>query len=331
MNVFELTRRLVDIDSVTGNEQACCEFLETCLRELGFEPQRQPVSEGRANLFAAWGRPEIVLSTHMDTVPPFMPSRQDEAFIYGRGACDAKGILAAQIEAAKRLKDSGVRDFGLLFLVGEETLSDGARAANDSPRGSVYFINGEPTDNTLATGSKGILRVDILARGRMAHSAYPELGESAIDKLLDALAELRSLPLPEDPLLGRTTMNIGVIEGGRASNVVPDKASAQVLFRTVTDDEGLKQRVAKTLQGRCEFEFVRTTPPLHLERLDGFETKIVAFTTDLPNLTRWGRPLLLGPGSINDAHTDHEKVRKADLTRAVELYGALVRKLKARN
>jgi acetylornithine deacetylase len=330
MDLFELTKKLVNIDSVTGNEKASGEFLEAHLRESGFEPQRQAVSEGRANLFAACGRPQIVLSTHMDTVPPFIPAQEDDEFIYGRGACDAKGILAAQITAAKRLRDSGVTDFGLLFLVGEETLSDGARIANARSPGSDFFINGEPTENLLAIGSKGILRVDIQARGRMAHSAYPELGESAIEKLLDVLNDLRRMALPEDAVLGRTTMNIGLIEGGRAGNVVPDEASAQILFRTVTDSDGLRRQVTEILKGRCEFEFVRSTPPLRLERLDGFETRVVAFTTDLPNLTRWGRPLLLGPGSIEEAHTDHERVRKQDLTRAVELYCSLVQKLKPR-
>lgn len=330
MDVFELTKKLVDFDSVTGNEQACAAFLETHLRESGFESRTQPVSDGRANVYAFLGSPKVVLSTHIDTVPPFMPSREDDKFIYGRGACDAKGILAAQVTAATRLRDSGIRDFGLLFLVGEETLSDGARVANANPPGSKYLINGEPTDNSLAIGSKGILRVDILARGRMAHSAHPELGESAIEKLLDVLEELRRLPLAQDPTLGRTTMNIGLIEGGRASNVVPDRASAQVLFRTVTDSEDLRAQVAQILKGRCEFEFIRSTPPLHMERLDGFQTKVVAFTTDLPNLTHWGKPLLLGPGSINDAHTDHERVSKAELASAVDLYFNLVRQLLAR-
>ncbi len=330
MDVFELTKKLVDLESVTGNEKACADFVEDHLRQIGFRPERQPVSAERANVFAALGRPEIVFSTHIDTVPPFIPAREDEAFIYGRGACDAKGILAAQVTAAKRLKDSGVRDFGLLFLVGEETLSDGARVADANPPGTEFLINGEPTDNLLAVGTKGILRVDIEARGRTAHSAYPELGESAIEKLLDVLEDLRRLPLPQDSVLGPTTMNIGVIEGGRASNVVPDRATAQVLFRTVVDSEGLRVRVSQVLQGRCEFEFIRSTPPLHMERLDGFETKVVAFTTDLPNLTRWGKPLLLGPGSINEAHTEHEKVSKSDLARAVDLYFSLVGQLKAK-
>jgi len=302
------------MDSVTGNERACGMLLRDHLTACGFQARMLPVEGERANVFATLGRPEIVLSTHMDTVPPFFPAAEDDEFIHGRGSCDAKGILAAQVEAAKRLKAEGVSDFGLLFLVGEETLSDGARAANETPAGCRYMINGEPTENKLALGSKGILRVDIRARGRMAHSAYPHLGESAIDKLIEALNDLRRIPLPVDPVLGPTTLNIGLISGGRAANVVPDEA----------------QSIRRVLDGRCEYEFIRETPALKMETVEGFETDRVAFATDLPNLTRWGRPLLLGPGSINVAHTDHERVRKADLTLAVGLYCQLVRQLKAR-
>jgi acetylornithine deacetylase len=328
MDLFELTRTLVNIESVTGNESACGVFLRDHLSERGFQVELLPVTQDRWNVLATRGTPEVVLSTHMDTVPPFFPASEDEEFIHGRGSCDAKGILASQITAAERLVAEGVENLGLLFLVGEETLSDGASVANQSPRGAKFIINGEPTENRLVLGSKGILRVDVRTRGRMAHSAYPELGESAIEKLLDLLAEVRRLPLPSDDLLGASTLNIGVISGGRAANVIPDEAEAQLLFRTVNGAEDLRSRLERILGSRCEFEFVRNTPALRLEKLDGFETTVVAFTTDLPNLTNWGRPLLLGPGSISVAHTDHERVRKADLERAVNLYVRLVKKLK---
>jgi acetylornithine deacetylase len=330
MELFELTKKLINLDSVTGNERACADYLRGHLSDMGFQVELQPVQGDRSNLFASLGQPRVILSTHMDTVPPFVPASEDEKFIYGRGSCDAKGILVAQVETARRLKGSGERDFGLLFLVGEETMSDGARVANQHAPGSEFIINGEPTDNKLAIGSKGILRVDIQARGRMAHSAYPHLGESAIEKLLDILHDLRRLPLRKHPVLGDATMNIGVIQGGRAANVVPDEASAQILFRTVDNSDHLQGAVTRVLDGRCEFEFVRATPPLLMERLDGFETEVVAFTTDLPNLTRWGRPLLLGPGSIDVAHTANEHIGKGDLLRAVDLYARLVRQLLAR-
>jgi len=330
MELFELTRTLVNIESVTGNERACTAFLRDYLAERNYQVELQPVGPERANVFATRGVPQVVLSTHLDTVPPFFPAREDEELIYGRGACDAKGIIAAQITAAERLGGEGAGNFGLLFLVGEETVSDGARVANRSPCGAKYIINGEPTDNKLALGSKGILRVDVRTQGKMAHSAYPELGESAVEKLLDVLADVRKLPLPSDLVLGPATLNIGVISGGRAANVVPDEAQAQVLIRTVDDGQGLRDALGRLLVGRAEFEFVRDTPALRMEKLDGFETEVVAFTTDLPNLTRWGRPLLLGPGSIRVAHTEHERVRKADLAHAVELYCRLVRELQAR-
>jgi acetylornithine deacetylase len=328
MDLFELTKSLVNMASVTGHEKACAEFVKGYLLQLGFETELMPVGRDRANVFATWGKPDIVLSTHLDTVPPFFPAHEDAEHIYGRGSCDAKGILATQVSAAERLKKDGVENFAMLFLVGEETVSDGAREANLHPRGSRYIINGEPTENKLVLGSKGILRIDIRARGKMAHSAYPHLGESAIDKLLDVLADLRKIPLPVSPVLGPSSMNIGVITAGRAANVVPDQAVAQILIRIVEDSEPLRQKISEIIVGRGEFEIVRDTPLLLMEKLEGYETDIVAFSTDLPSLTNWGRPLLLGPGSIRMAHTERECVRKADLVAAADLYYRLVRDLK---
>ncbi len=313
---------------MTGHERACAEFLHGYLVARSFEVEFQPVSRDRSNVFAKKGKPDVVLSTHIDTVPPFFLAHEDEEFIYGRGSCDAKGIVASQIAAAERLLNEGATDFGLLFLVGEETTSDGAREANLHPAGSRYIVNGEPTENKLVVASKGNLRVDIRFKGKMAHSAYPHLGESAIDKLLDVLVDLRGLPLPHDPLLGSATLNIGVVAGGRAANVVPDQATAQVMIRTVSGSEELRSKISELLAGRCEFEFVRDTPTMRMEKLAGYETDVVSFTTDLPALTRWGRPLLLGPGSVSVAHTEHEYVRKAELVKAVDLYCRLVRELK---
>jgi acetylornithine deacetylase len=330
MKLFDLTQTLVNINSVTGQEGACAEFLAHHLATLGFAVERQLVSPGRSNVFATQGRPKVVLSTHIDTVPPFFPAREDAEFIYGRGACDAKGILAAQMAAGERLLHEGVGDFGLLFLVGEETTSDGARAANLVPCGSEYIINGEPTENRLVIGTKGVLLAKIETRGRAAHSAYPELGESAIEKLLQILDDLRRLPLPRDPVLGPATLNIGVVSGGRAANVIPDRAEAQVMFRTVpepADAPPLRSEIELLLRGRCQFEFARETPPLRMEALEGFETSIASFTTDLPSLGNWGRPLLIGPGSIREAHTENERAAKAELVRAVEIYSRLVREL----
>jgi acetylornithine deacetylase len=331
MDLFELTKSLVNMASVTGHEKACAEFVKGYLVQLGFQAELMPVSRDRSNVFATWGKPDVVLSTHMDTVPPFFPAHEDADNIYGRGSCDAKGILAAQVTAAERLKNDGVEDIALLFLVGEETVSDGAREANLHPHGSRYIINGEPTDNKLVIGSKGNLRVDLRARGKMAHSAYPHLGVNAIDKLLDVLEEVRKIVLPVSPVLGQSTMNIGVITGGRAANVVPDEASAQIMIRIVENSEPLRRKITEIIGDRCEFVFVRDTPVLLMEELDGYETDVVAFTTDLPSLTNWGRPLLLGPGSISTAHTEREFVRKAELVEATDLYYRLVRDLKSRD
>jgi acetylornithine deacetylase len=332
--LFKLARDLVSIPSVTGEEDACCRFIADYLAVRGWEVEKLPVSSGRFDVFASRGKPEVVLSTHLDTVPPFLPAGEDAEIIYGRGSCDAKGIVASQVTAAERLGREGVRDVGLLFVVGEETLSDGARAANLVPHGSKFLIDGEPTSNKLVLGTKGVLRVDIYVRGRMAHSAYPALGDSAIEKLLDVLQDVRKLSLPTHQIVGPTTLNIGVISGGCAANVIPGEAQAQLLFRTVPHRESersLREQIQSLLDGRCEYEFVRDTPPVEMEKLDGFETDVVPFCTDLPSLTRWGRQFLLGPGNIDVAHTDHECIRKADLVLAVDLYCRLVRMLKNRS
>jgi acetylornithine deacetylase len=328
MNPFQLTRQLIDIPSVSGEEKAVAEFLRGYLAEMGAAAQLEEAEPDRPNLFACWGRPQVVLSTHTDTVPPFFPSREDERFIYGRGACDAKGILAAQINAAVRLRAEGVGDFGLLFLVGEERNSAGALAANRAPRGSQFLINGEPTSNRLALGTKGVLRLEIEARGRAAHSAYPELGESATEKLLEALNRLRRVPLPEDPVLGKTTYNIGILQGGVAPNVIPDLARAEVMFRLVQPGDELLGAVTEAVGSLATVKRVLYIPPVKLCTIAGMETTVVAFATDIPALTAWGKPYLIGPGSIHVAHTDQERIAKAELMQAVEIYVNMVKHLK---
>ena len=237
MNVFELTRKLVDIESITENEERCGAYLHGVLVELarptGGTVECIEVAPKRFNVLAHWGTPVVTLSTHYDTVPPFFPSREDDAHIWGRGACDTKGIIASMIFAAQALLAEGVRNLALLFVVGEERNSVGAFTAARHGRGSKFLINGEPTENKLALGSKGALRYEILAHGRMAHSAYPHLGESAIDKLLDALERIRRIPLPVDQMLGQSTLNIGTLAGGRAPNVIPDEAKAELFIRLV--------------------------------------------------------------------------------------------------
>jgi len=329
MDFVALTRQLVDIESITGNEGPVGDFLCGQLNRLGYEAKKMRVEGERCNVYATTPQqpqPTIVFSTHMDTVPPFIRSSEDGRWVYGRGSCDAKGIIAAQIAAAETLRREGIR-VGLLFLVGEERDSLGAKTANQQANGCKFLINGEPTENRVATASKGALRVELTARGRMAHSAYPELGESAIDKLLEALSGLRAMRLPEAEGIGSTTLNIGLIEGGRAPNVIADKARAQLLYRLIGPSDQLKREILQAVGDLAQVDFVLEIPFVRLRTLDGLPTMIAAFTTDIPALSNWGEPLLVGPGSIHVAHTEGEYVEKEQLHAAVDLYCSIARRL----
>ena len=333
MNVFELTRAMVDIESITNNEERVGNFLFDLLSPLAARfdghVERIAVEPRRFNVFAQWGNElAVTLSTHMDTVPPFFASREDGEHIWGRGACDAKGIVACMIHAAEALLSSGQRNIGLLFVVGEERNSAGAYRAAGTPRGSRYIVNGEPTGNRLALGSKGALRYEVAATGKMAHSASPELGDSAIHKLIDALAEIRRLALPVDELLGPSTLNIGTLSGGRAPNVIADDARAEILIRLVGDSAATKAALARAVGDRAELREVIEIPAVRLHAVDGIATTVVAYTTDIPAFGgQWGEPFLLGPGSIHVAHTLEERVAKRELSEAVELYQRIVRQL----
>jgi len=328
MDPIRLTRRLIDIESISGNEGAVGAELYDELCRLGYTTHKMPIEHQRFNVIATIDEraPEIVFSTHMDTVPPFIPSSEDADNVYGRGACDAKGIIAAQIAACQRLRKEGMA-VGMLFVVGEERDSLGAKIANQTPPGSRFLINGEPTENKIAVASKGALRVQLTAKGKMAHSAYPELGESAIDKLLLALTRLRDLKLPENAEVGPCTMNIGLIEGGRAPNVIPDHARAQLLFRLVGPSELVRAQIAAAISGLAEAEFVLEIPFVKLRTVSGIEPMVAAFTTDIPALSGWGTPVLLGPGSIHVAHTDREFISKKQLHDAVDLYCSVAKQL----
>jgi len=333
MNLFELTRGLVDLDSTTGREKPVADYLFAHLSMLAARHnarvERQTAAPDRDNIFVAFGEPIVTLSTHMDTVPPFFSSREDGEHIHGRGACDAKGIIAAMVAAAELLLEGGSRNFALLFVVGEERNSIGAKTAAAAPRGSRFLINGEPTENRLAVGCKGALRYELTARGKLAHSAYPELGHSAIHALLDALAEIRAIPLPSDAVLGQTTLNVGTLSGGRAPNVVADEARAELMFRLVGEPSVLRAQVARAASAsNVEAREVLYFPAIHMAPLDGFPTTVVAFTTDIPSFNgTWGQPFLIGPGSIHVAHTAEERIAKAELNAAVEIYARMVRQL----
>jgi acetylornithine deacetylase len=333
MDVVLLTRTLIDIESITGNEQAVgnylYEYLNRVAARYGGRVEQIEVEPKRYNIFAQWGSElAVTLSTHLDTVPPFVASREDEERVWGRGACDTKGIIAAMILAAEALLEAGERNFGLLFVVGEERSSVGAYHAAQTPRGSRFLINGEPTENKLALGSKGSLRYEVAASGRMAHSAYPELGDSAIHKLIDALADMRRISLPVDAVLGPSTLNVGIISGGRAPNVIADSASAEILIRLVGDSTETKAALERAVEGRAELLEILEIPAVRLGALDGLETTVVAFTTDIPAFGgQWGEPFLIGPGSIHVAHTLEEHVPKSQLREAVDIYQRMVRQL----
>jgi acetylornithine deacetylase len=329
VDLVGLTRSLVDIDSTTGREGEAGRWLSQYLRDLGYAVSEQRVDQSRFNVLATLDRPTVVFSTHYDCVPPFFPSRVENGRVFGRGSCDAKGILAAQVAAVERLRAEGESRVGLLFVVGEERGSDGARVANDASDGCAYLVDGEPTDRRLGVATRGMLRLRLRASGRAAHSSFPELGESAIDKLLDALITLRAMALPEDAVLGRTHYSIGLIVGGVAPNVVSPSAEAELMFRTVSDAGEVRRAIAP-LENRVSVEHVFEVPPVRMLTLPGFESAVFPYTTDIPFLHRWGQPLLYGPGSIHVAHTADEWVAVDELQAAVDGNLRIARELLSR-
>ena len=330
IDAVALTRSLVDIDSTTGREAEAGDWLAEFLQRRGYRVTPQPVGDGRFNVLAQLDAPpRIAFSTHFDCVPPFFPSREERGLIFGRGACDAKGILAAQIAAAERLRAAGETRFALLFVVGEERGSDGAKVANQiALPGLRYLINGEPTDNRLGAATRGILRVRLRASGRAAHSSFPELGESAIDKLLDALMIIRGLELPDDPLLGRTHYTVGLIDGGVAPNVVSPHATAELMFRTVSDGRPIRE-ILRVVESLVTVEEILDVPAVRMHVVSGFDSEVFPYTTDVPLLTRWGTPLLIGPGSVHVAHTADEHIPIDELNEAIGIYESLGRRLLA--
>jgi acetylornithine deacetylase len=331
-----LARQLIDIDSTTGSEGEVAQYLAAYLRTRGYSVLEQPLDDiggsrsQRFNVIAAIGEPLVVFSTHFDCVPPFFPSRVEGNTLFGRGACDAKGILAAQIAAAERLRSDGETRIGLLFVAGEERGSDGALAANRIASPAKYLVNGEPTDNRLALATRGVYRVRLRTQGRAAHSGYPELGDSAIEKLLDVLMDMRQAHWPADDVLGTTHYTVGLMSGGVAPNVIPPVAQAEVIFRSVNHHQQLRTALRAVVSDRAQIEEILEVPPARFHVEDGYDTAVFSYTTDIPFLTKWGTPLLLGPGSIHVAHTDEEHVAIAELQRGVEVYASLGRTLLSR-
>lgn len=328
-DVVALAAELLAIPSLSGNEKAVVDFVSRWLVARGWNVTVQAVSKGRGNVWASRAGNGVTFSTHLDTVPPHIAPRTDKKKLYGRGACDAKGIAAAMLTAAERLVASGEDRIDLLFVVGEEAGSDGARAANNLSPTSRFLVNGEPTESRLASGAKGSLRVTVRIRGREAHSAYPHLGQSAIEPLLDLLPTLRDLPLPSDPVLGETTVNVGLIRGGTAANIIPAHAEAEMMVRLVGDVEPVKKIISDWAKGRAEIEFGSNIPAQRFHLVDGFDTAPMAYTSDIPLLSRWGTPLLFGPGSIHVAHTPDEHIDIEELRASVDAYERIARQLLA--
>jgi acetylornithine deacetylase len=325
LDVAALAVELCAIDSTSGREGEVIDYLESLLRARGWRTRRIAVSAGRDNLLATCAdEPLATLSTHVDTVPPYIPPRLENGRLWGRGSCDAKGIAAAMICAAEGLRTAGV-PIAILLLVGEEVSHDGAHAANEVPTTSRVLVNGEPTEGALAVGTKGALRAIIRTRGVAAHSAYPERGRSATLDLVKLLAEIPALDLPSDPVLGETTINIGTLSGGIADNVTAPSAEARLMARTVVAPDEMLRLLRAWVGDRAEVEGSIAVPPVRLRTLPGFTTSVVAFATDVPVLTKWGDPYLFGPGSVHVAHTDHEHVSIPEMNDAVTSYDRIVR------
>ena len=330
MDVIELLKTLVDIPSVTGEEAVIADFIAGHLRKLGLEVREQPVEGRRKNVLALLGQdPQVVFCTHMDTVPPFIGSSEDETFIHGRGAGDAKGSLAAMIRCAGELKEEGAAGIGLLFVVGEETDSAGAKKANELGIAPDFTVVGEPTGNMMGFGHKGLMIVKISTSGRTAHSGYPHLGDSAVDKLLEVLGKIRALDFEDDPAWGKTLVNIGTIEGGIAHNVIPDSAGSAVSLRVGTNWPRVVEKLKGLAGGGVAVEVLSCAEPQVLFTLPGYEQTVLPYGTDIPHLKRFGKKLLLGPGSGETAHTVDDRVEKRQLTAAVGTYKKLARELLA--
>lgn len=334
-DVIELTQALCAIPSITGAEAAVVDDVARRLQAIGLTVRRQQVgdSAGRDNLLATAGRdPEVLLTTHLDTVPPFLPPRVEGDRLYGRGVADAKGIAAAMICAFERLLASGEQRVGLLFVVGEETDSDGAKAAAAGFMPRVrWFIDGEPTDGAQASAMKGVLAFELVTEGRAAHSAYPEAGHSAVHQLIADLSRLTSEPWPVTDEAGQTTLNVGHIEGGVAPNVMAPHAKAVCVLRTTADADLLLARVRALLTPSTRLTVRTKSSPQRLVTLPGEPTKVVAFGSDVPHLSALASSgaLMVGPGSILEAHTAHESVLLAELRAAVDQYQRLALRLLA--
>lgn len=339
LDVVDLTIELCTIPSITENEADVVDHLTTILKKLGAHVTRENVggTVGRDNLLAVAdkNRPvDLLLTTHIDTVPPYYaPKRVVGADgverLVGRGVIDAKGIAASMIVAWQRLLETNAMvgaNVGLLFVVGEETSSDGAKqaAASGFAPAVKFFIDGEPTDGLLCTAMKGVLAFDLVVKGKAGHSAYPAAGHSATHQLIDDLHRLQHASWPTTSF-GETTLNVGVMNGGVAPNVIAADASARIMMRPTIHPDEILEQVRALLTDSTALSVLTKAAPIELYTVAGEPTCVVAFGSDVPHLMpvlgpRAGRPMLFGPGSILDAHTSHEQVAIDDLVAAAAAY-----------
>jgi acetylornithine deacetylase len=325
--MFELAHQLMSIPSLTGGEVEIGIFLTEILYDRRYRVEKQFLIPNRFNVLAFAGRPRVILCTHMDTVPPMLPVTEDEFWLYGRGACDTKGIIASMLEAGDRLRAQGVDNFGFLFVVGEEGDGSGAKLANTLSWESEFVVVGEPTRNKMAVAQKGTLMIDLAVTGRSAHSGYPEEGVSAITGLWKILEECAAADWGNDPVLGKGAVNIGTFNGGQACNVIPGYATASLMIRTVEPRDLVEQRLRNIVGDRAEVTVVGGADPHRMHVVEGFETMVASFGSDVPYLGNLGKPLMIGPGSILDAHTAQEKISKAEMVEGAAIYERLVKKL----
>lgn len=368
---IRLYTQMLEIDSTSGRERGLADFLaesmmtdRNTLRRFDVESMRADTPEGCGvpqNLFFSWGTPKVIFCSHLDTVPPYIAPHIDGSMATGRGTCDAKGQIFAMWEACKAMEDMGMTDFGLLLLAGEETGSFGAKAFNSviSTPSSVisseveispdaWVIVGEPTDNCMATAEKGTKSYDVTFGGKSCHSGYPELGASAIMYFNDFVNALRSIVFPVDEVLGETTWNIGDLVSANPQNILSDRLTCRIYFRTTFESDEMVRNIMKNIAGPdARLRFGRPAvqdgsdivaksvapwqeamsvnlrggdAPTRFEVLDGFPVKAVAFGSDAPVLKCFRHRILCGPGSIHVAHRPDEHINIEDIETAIHNY-----------
>ena len=321
--------QIMGVESTSGMENSVADHIKDNFAPPGAELEIQEISNGTRNLFYKWGNPRIIFCSHFDTVPPYIPPRIEGDTIYGRGSCDAKGQIAVLAEVCKKLHEKGETNFGLLMLAGEEVGSYGARRANELITGCEYVIVGEPTENKLIKAQKGNMLAEVEFFGKAFHSGYPEHGDNAIQRMVDFVNALNALEFPVDPVLGETTYNIGNLSADNARNIVSDHVSMKIFFRTTfLTHEILIEKVLSIIDENTKIEFAYGDPPIEFHTIEGFETGVVSYGSDAPELTNLGKPLLYGPGSIFNAHTDNEHITIPEIEKAVEDLLDIYEKLK---